>query len=85
MENIRVMRLVSLTALISTGATSLGGRIHFTGSSAQFSGASSLKGLTGFCGVAATLKPSSDSDIKIDVWMPLSGWNGKFQAVGNRG
>jgi len=26
--------------------------------------------------VAATLKPSSDSDIKIEVWMPASGWNG---------
>ena len=37
------------------------------------------------CRVAATLKPSSDSDIKIEVWMPLSGWNGKYQAVGNGG
>jgi feruloyl esterase len=37
------------------------------------------------CRVAATLKPSSDSDIKIEVWMPASGWNGKFQAVGNGG
>ncbi len=37
------------------------------------------------CRVAATLRPSSDSDIKIEVWMPLSGWNGKYQAVGNGG
>ncbi len=29
------------------------------------------------------LKPSSDSDIKIEVWLPAAGWNGKFQAVGN--
>jgi len=35
------------------------------------------------CRVAATLTPSTDSDIKIEVWMPTSGWNGKFQAVGN--
>src|SRR5262249_55171910 len=40
-------------------------------------------GLPGFCRVAATLKPSSDSDIKIEVWMPSANWNGKFQAVGN--
>jgi feruloyl esterase len=39
--------------------------------------------LPAFCRVAATLKPSSDSDIKIEVWLPASGWNGKFQAVGN--
>jgi tannase/feruloyl esterase len=36
-----------------------------------------------FCRVAATLRPSADSDIKIEVWLPLSGWNGKYQAVGN--
>jgi feruloyl esterase len=38
-----------------------------------------------FCRVAATLTPSKDSDIKIEVWLPVSGWNGKFQAVGNGG
>jgi len=38
-----------------------------------------------FCRVTATLAPSSDSDIKIEVWMPLAGWNGTFQAVGNGG
>jgi feruloyl esterase len=36
-----------------------------------------------FCRVSATLKPSPDSDIKIEVWLPESAWNGKFQAVGN--
>jgi feruloyl esterase len=41
--------------------------------------------LPAFCRVAATLTPSSDSDIKIEVWLPASAWNGKFQAVGNGG
>ena len=44
-----------------------------------------LKNLPAFCRVAATLKPSGDSDIKVEVWLPASGWNGKFQAVGNGG
>ena len=35
--------------------------------------------------MAATLKPTSDSDIKVEVWLPANGWNGKFQAVGNGG
>ena len=39
--------------------------------------------LPAFCRVAATLTPSSDSDIKIEVWLPAANWNGKFQAVGN--
>ena len=41
------------------------------------------KNLPAFCRVAATLKPSSDSDIKIELWMPAANWNGKLQAVGN--
>ena len=39
--------------------------------------------LPAFCRVAATLTPSTDSDIKMEVWMPAEGWNGKLQAVGN--
>jgi len=34
------------------------------------------------CRVAATLKPSSDSEIKMELWMPVAKWNGKYQAVG---
>jgi len=41
--------------------------------------------LPAFCRVAATLTPSSDSDIKIEIWLPAQAWNGKFQAVGNGG
>ena len=38
-----------------------------------------------FCRVTATLAPSSESDIKIEVWLPAADWNGKFEAVGNGG
>jgi feruloyl esterase len=38
-----------------------------------------------FCRIAATLRPSSDSDIKIEVWLPQSGWNGKLLTAGNSG
>ena len=41
--------------------------------------------LPAFCRVAATLTPTRDSDIKIEVWMPGQGWNGKFLGVGNGG
>ena len=39
--------------------------------------------LPAFCRVALTIKPTSDSDIKSEVWLPMTGWNGKFLAVGN--
>jgi feruloyl esterase len=48
-------------------------------------GGNQFADLPAFCRVAATLKPSADSDIKIEVWLPSSGWNGKFQATGNGG
>jgi feruloyl esterase len=41
------------------------------------------KTLPAFCRIAATLKPSGDSAIRIEVWMPEAGWNGKLQSVGN--
>ncbi len=48
-------------------------------------GAQPIHRLPAFCRVAATLAPSPDSDIRIEVWMPAAGWNGKFQGVGNGG
>src|SRR5581483_397328 len=41
--------------------------------------------LPAFCRVQATLTPTSDSDIKVEVWLPVSGWNNKYLAVGNGG
>jgi len=57
-------------------------------------GPNPYKALGEFCRVAATLTPTSDSDIKIEVWLPMpraggapgnTAWNGKYQAVGNGG
>ena len=44
-----------------------------------------FRGLPAFCRVAATIRPTSDSEIKIEVWMPAEGWNRKFMGVGNGG
>src|SRR5678815_288906 len=40
-----------------------------------------FENLPAFCRVTATLKPSSDSNIKVEVWAPAAGWNGKFEGV----
>ena len=44
-----------------------------------------FKTLPAFCRVTLTIKPTSDSDIKVEVWLPVSGWNHKFEARGNGG
>ncbi|WP_408872145.1 tannase/feruloyl esterase family alpha/beta hydrolase [Gluconobacter sp. Dm-62] len=38
-----------------------------------------------FCRVAITLRPSADSVIRTEIWLPLHGWNGKLLGVGNFG
>jgi len=44
-----------------------------------------FKQLPAFCRVAATLTPSPDSNIEMELWLPADNWNGKFLAVGNGG
>ncbi len=41
--------------------------------------------LPAFCRIGATINPSSDSNIKVEVWVPVGGWNGNFEGVGNGG
>jgi feruloyl esterase len=41
--------------------------------------------LPAFCRIAVTLTPTSDSNINIEVWMPYSGWNGRYLGTGNGG
>jgi feruloyl esterase len=47
--------------------------------------ANPYKELKAFCRVAATIKPTSDSEIKMEIWLPAAGWNGKLEANGNGG
>ena len=44
-----------------------------------------IANLPSVCRVVGTIRPSKDSDIQFEVWMPASGWNGKFFGVGNGG
>jgi feruloyl esterase len=66
--------VITMAEVVSAGA--------FTPPGAVNSGRG-FAALPPFCRVAATLAPSADSEIKIEVWLPVGGWNGKFQAVGN--
>jgi len=43
------------------------------------------KNVPAFCRVVAVAKPGADSEIRLEVWLPLAGWNGKLQGIGNGG
>jgi hypothetical protein len=58
---------------------------HVTVTSAE---QASTEGATpiGYCRVRITSKPTADSDIRIELWIPVgTAWNGKFEQVGNGG
>ena len=42
-------------------------------------GGGPINGLPRFCRVAGVSKPT----VNFEVWLPVDGWNGKFQGVGN--
>jgi hypothetical protein len=43
------------------------------------------KKLPAFCRVQGVLQPSADSHIEFEIWLPASGWNGKYEGLGNGG
>jgi feruloyl esterase len=60
----------------------------FVGPPQVFSGgdlSAFYKKLPAFCRIVAKATPTADSNITVEVWMPLAGWNGKLQGLGNGG
>jgi hypothetical protein len=45
--------------------------------------ATSFADMPEFCRARLTLSPSAGSDINSEVWLPVSGWNGRYTAIGN--
>jgi feruloyl esterase len=56
-----------------------------TGSFVVPGSGATISGLPAFCRITATLTPSSDSSIKIEVWLPETTWNGRFLGTGGGG
>jgi feruloyl esterase len=67
-------------------ATSIGTAQEVTGGSfTPPNSTNAISDLPPFCRVAGVIAPTSDSEIKFEVWLPLKDWNGKFAGVGNGG
>ena len=83
-ESLATLRLAAVTVtraeVVPAGRFVLPEGVSGTAGDGRF-----LTDLPAFCRVAATLTPSPDSHIEIEVWLPVENWNGKFLAVGNGG
>lgn len=76
-EELATIKLPNTT--ISTAQTVAAGTFTPPGTSVP------IKDLPAFCRVAGIIRPTSDSEIKFEVWMPVAAWNGKFHGIGNGG
>lgn len=74
-----------LTGLQISNTTITTAEVVPAGSYSPPDGSATLTGLPEFCRVAGVIQPTSDSNIKFEVWMPTSGWNGKYNGTGNGG
>jgi feruloyl esterase len=48
-------------------------------------GGAPVANIPAHCRIQMTLKPTSDSFIAMELWLPVQNWNGKFMGVGNGG
>ncbi len=76
-ESLSGLRLPNTT--ITLAQTVAAGTFTPPGGTAPFAA------LPAFCRVTGVIKPTNDSEIAFEVWMPVAGWNGKFQGIGNGG
>lgn len=56
-----------------------------TGGSITLSSGQTISNLPTMCRVEGVARPSSDSDIRFEVWLPIDRWNGRFMASGEGG
>jgi feruloyl esterase len=66
---------------ITTAETLPGGTLNLTAVGRTFN----LTGMPAFCRVNGVTRPGPNSNINWEVWMPASGWNGRFEQIGGGG
>ena len=54
-------------------------------STSGFNGNSPPVNVPARCVVKGVVRPTSDSEIKFELWLPAASWNGKYQQAGNGG
>lgn len=64
---------ISVAAVVSKGSFTLPGA------------GGEITGLPAFCRIAGEIRPTSDSHIGFELWLPLANWNRKLAGAGNVG
>ncbi len=84
-ERAQPVACADLTALTFDGGTTVTAGTEVTGGTLVVSPTITLTGLPPFCRVRGVSRPTADSNIYFEVWLPLHGWNGRFLSSGEGG
>ena len=75
----------ALTKLTFEGNTTISSATIVDGGSLATSPRQTLTSLPVFCRVVGVSRPTNDSTINFEVWLPSASWNGKFLSSGEGG
>jgi feruloyl esterase len=82
-ESLTILKLSGAT--VTSAATVASGPLAGPAAPAGPGGAAIGATVPAHCEVKLSIRPSKDSEIKSAIWLPMAGWNGKYQQVGNGG
>lgn len=83
-ENLKQLQLPD--TIIAVAESHPAGTEEFAGRGMPGVGPTSVKyAMPAYCRVTGSIHPTADSDIRFEVWMPVQGWNHRYQQVGNAG
>ena len=68
------------TVVTSAGEVAAG---QFKAPPAGFGMPADYSKLPAFCRVVGSIRPTADSDIQFELWLPVENWNGRFMQTGN--
>jgi len=82
-ENLTSLKAAD-TTITAAEKVAAGGFVP-TGGPADGQAGFDYKKVPEFCRVRGVIQPSRDSHIEFEVWLPASGWNGRYEGLGNGG
>jgi hypothetical protein len=80
-----VVPCADLTKFTSESNTAITSAEAVTGGELAVAGKPKVGGLPEFCRVVGVSKPTADSNINFEVWLPTKTWNGRFLSAGEGG
>jgi hypothetical protein len=82
---LQVRECTELVKLTFEGDTTITAAEMVTNGTFTTPGGQTIPDLPEFCRVVGVSKPTADSNINFEVWLPTKSWNGKFMSAGEGG